>query len=97
MKLILSLLIYLIFFHSAYATDSDILNSNNSIKDDIKIIELHNQSIDQKILEANQNLNKQDNTNNNDITTSNIAIEDQIVEEDSLNSNDSKSNEDSNI
>ena len=93
MKLILTLLIYLIFFHSAYATDSDILNSKKSIKNDIKIIELHNKSIDQKILEANQNLNNQDSTNNDDITTSNIVIEDQIVEEDSLSSNDSKSNE----
>ena len=74
MKLLFFLIIYLTFFCNAYATESDISNSINSSKDDIKIIELHNQSIDQKILEANQNLNKQDNTNNNDITTSNIAI-----------------------
>ena len=93
MKVILSVLIYLLFFLSAHATESDLSNSDNSTNDNIKIIELHNQSIDQIVLEENQNTDNQENINKNDISTPEIAIDEQIVEEGSLSSTDSKPNE----
>ena len=60
MKLILYLVIYLIFFYSTCSAESDVSNSNNPSLNDIKIIELHNQSIDQRIIEESQNIDNQE-------------------------------------
>ena len=86
MKLILSLFIYLLFFSIAYATDSE---------ENIQIIELHNQTIDQIILEVNKNNNNQDNTNDIDISTPDTSVDNQIVEQEILSTSDSKSINDS--
>ena len=56
MKFLLSLFIYFILINSAVAADDPISNSNNS-KKEVNIIELHNQSIDQGLMDASKDVN----------------------------------------
>jgi len=86
MKFLLSLFIYFILINSAVAADDPISNSNNS-KKEVNIIELHNQSIDQGLMDASKDVNNLEDNTDNKISTSNIIIEEQIIDDDLSNSN----------
>ena len=86
MKFLLSLFIYFILINSAVAADDPISNSNNS-KKEVNIIELHNQSIDQGLMDASKDVNNLEDNTDNKISTSNIITEEQIIDDDLSNSN----------